>query len=82
MDDLKYVLVGPDRFRAQVISEACRAAGLVVELLTSDAEGSGPEMGWAEDHRLLVRRSDLDTVLAIVKRSQSNLDPEQSDIAP
>jgi hypothetical protein len=39
-------------------------------------------MGWAEDHRLLVRRSDLDTVLAIVKRSQSNLDPEQSDIAP
>jgi hypothetical protein len=76
MEELTYVLVGPDRFHAQVIAEACRAADLEVELLTADAEGTGPEMGWAQDHRLLVHRGDLETVMAIVERSQSQPRPE------
>jgi hypothetical protein len=36
MEGLTYVPVGTDRFRAQVIAEACLAAGSRVELLTSD----------------------------------------------
>jgi hypothetical protein len=82
MEELTYVLVGPDRFRAQVIAEACRDAGLDVELLTSDAQGTGPHMGWAENYRLLVRTHDLDAVAAIVEQSRDNARTGQPETAP
>jgi len=68
VNDLVYVPVGTDRFRAQVIAEDCRVEGIEVELLTSDDNGTGPEMTLVQRHRLLVRRSDLPTVQAIIDR--------------
>jgi hypothetical protein len=74
MDDLTYVTVGFDRFRAQVIAESCRAAGLEVRLLASDDSGYGP----VQPHRLLVRSDDLEEVLAVVEKSDSAGHPDQS----
>ena len=53
MGDLTHVPVGGDRFRAQLIAEACRAAGLEVELLTADDSGTF-RYGEIQPHRLLV----------------------------
>ena len=39
MDDLKFVPVGFDRFRASVLVEACIAVGLEVRLFASDDSG-------------------------------------------
>ena len=63
MDDLTHVPVGMNRFRAQVIAEACHAAGLKVELLSSDSSGELPL------YRLLVRSDDLEQVLAVIEKS-------------
>ncbi len=69
MDELQQVPLGRDRVQAQVIAEACRAAGLRVKLFLADDSGYGP----VEAHRLLVYSDELDKVMAVV---------EQSDTAP
>lgn len=68
-NDLTYLSVGSDRYRAHLIAEACRAEGIRVELLTSDAGGADPALSYLQDHRLLVYTGDLDRVRAIVARS-------------
>ena len=65
---LVYVPVGGDRFRAQLIAEACKAEGLRVELLTADDSGTDPVIGHIQGHRLLVAASDEGRVRAIVGR--------------
>ena len=66
---LVYMLVGGERFRAQMIAEACRAEGLQVELLTADESGVDPIMGRIQGFRLLVAATEVDRVRAIVGRS-------------
>ena len=66
---LVYVPVGGDRFRAQMIAEACRVEGLQVELLTDDESGADPIMGRIQGFRLLVAATDVDRVQAIIGRS-------------
>jgi hypothetical protein len=78
MDDLRFVPVGTDRFRAQVIAEACRVAGLKVKLLLSDDSGYGA----VQPHRLLVRSDELEQVLTVVKKSDSDGRPDRPDLAP
>lgn len=68
-DDLVYVPVGTDRFRAQVIAEACRAEGIQAEILTADDDGTDPYMTLMQRHRLLVHRRDLPAVQGIIDRS-------------
>ncbi|MDH3261575.1 MAG: hypothetical protein OEM84_11470 [Acidimicrobiia bacterium] len=63
MDDLTQIPVGMNRFRAQVIAEACRAEGLAVELLMSD------DTYFYAEIRLLVRSGDLEQVLAVIEKS-------------
>ena len=65
---LVYVPVGEDRFEAQVIAEACRAADIRVELVTGDASGVDPVLGIIQGHRLLVTAGDVDRVRAILER--------------
>jgi hypothetical protein len=65
MEELAQVQLGTDRFRAYVIAEACRAAGLKVKLLTSDDSGYAN----IEPHRLLVRSADLEQVAAVIDKS-------------
>ena len=62
------VPVGEDRFRAQILAEACRAAGIRVELITGDASGVDPVVGIIQGHRLLVRADDVERVRAILRR--------------
>lgn len=78
MDDPTYVPVGTDRFRAQVIAEACRAEGLEVELLTADDNGTFSMYGEIQQHRLLVRSGDLAQVLALIQRSDGARDSNRS----
>jgi len=66
---LVYVPVGGDRFRAQMIAEACRAEGIRVELLTADESGVDPVMGRLQGFRLLVAAADEGRVRAILRRS-------------
>jgi len=66
---LVQVPVGEDRFHAQILAEACRAAGIRVELITGDASGVDPVLGIIQGHRLLVRADDVERVRAILKRS-------------
>jgi hypothetical protein len=68
-DELVYVPVGGDRFRAQMITETCKAEGLRVELLTADESGVDPIMGHIQGFRLLVASADTDRVRAIIGRS-------------
>jgi hypothetical protein len=68
-DQLVYVPVGGDRFRAQMIAETCKAEGLRVELLTADESGVDPIMGRLQGFRLLVASGDADRVRAIIGRS-------------
>ena len=68
--ELVYVAVGSDRFLAQVIAEACVAAGVRVELLTADTSGALPQLAIAQGHRLLVRPGDVERVQAIISRTQ------------
>ncbi|MBI5156614.1 MAG: hypothetical protein HZA58_01225 [Acidimicrobiia bacterium] len=68
--NLVYVPVGPDRFQAQVIAEACRNAGIRLELLTADESGVDPMMGIVQGHRLLVAAKDAKRVEAIRGRLQ------------
>ena len=63
MDELTQVSVGADRFRAHVIAEACRAAGLEVELLMSD------DTHFFVEIRLLVRTADLERVAALIQKA-------------
>lgn len=65
MDDLKQIPVGTDRFRAQVIAEACRAEGLDVELLMSD------DTYFYAEIRLLAHADQLEQVLAVVQKSDN-----------
>ena len=65
---LVYLPVGGDRFEAQVIAEARRAAGIRVELLTADNSGVDPVLGIVQGHRLLVTADDVDRVRAILRR--------------
>jgi hypothetical protein len=67
--ELVQVPVGEDRFQAQIVAEACRAAGIRVELLTGDASGVDPVLGIIQGHRLLVRADDVERVRAILERS-------------
>ena len=64
-DELVQIPMGTNRFRGQVIAEACQAAGLRVQLLLSDDSGYGN----VEPHRLLVRSDQLEQVMAVIKRS-------------
>jgi hypothetical protein len=75
MTRLVYVPVGSDRFAAQVIAEACRSAGIKVELLTGDQSGVDPVMGIIQGHRLLVAEEDVARVEAIVGRTRTS-DPK------
>lgn len=68
-ENLVCVPVGGDRFRSQMIAEACRADGLWVELSTADESGVDPIMGRIQGFRLLVASADVDRVRAIVGRS-------------
>ena len=66
---LVQVRVGEDRFQAQILAEACRAAGIRVELVTGDASGVDPVLGIIQGHHLLVRTDDVERVRAILTRS-------------
>ncbi len=68
---MTYVTLGTDRFRAQVIAEAGRAAGLEVKLLMSDDSGYGA----IQPHRLLVHPGDLERVQAIAEQSDKPRKP-------
>ncbi len=68
--DLVYVPVGSDRLQAQVIAEACRRAGIRLELLTADESGVDPVMGIVQGHRLLVTAKDVKRVESIRGRLQ------------
>lgn len=64
---MTYVTLGTDRFKAQVIAEACRSAGLEVKLLMSDDSGYGA----IQPHRLLVHSGDFERVQAIADQSDT-----------
>jgi len=66
---MEYLDVGPDRFHAQLIAEACRADGLEVELLTADDDGTDPWWGVIQHHRLLIHSEDRDTVTRVAGRA-------------
>lgn len=68
MAELVYLTVGGDRFEAQLIAEACRAAGIRVELLTADDSGVDPVLGIIQRHRLLVAAEEVGRVRAILER--------------
>ncbi|MBU1228073.1 MAG: hypothetical protein KJ698_12790 [Actinobacteria bacterium] len=68
------VPVGAHRFQAQVITEACRAAGIRVELLTADDSGVDPVIGIIQGFHLLVRDEDVDQARAIVGRGWATSD--------
>ncbi len=74
MDDVTFVMLGTDRFKAQVIAEACRAAGLEVKLLMSDDSGYGA----IQPHRLLVHSGDLERVQAIADQSDNPRQPHRT----
>lgn len=67
---MEYVDAGPDRFRALLLAEACRAEGVEVGLLAGDDDGSFPWWGVVQHHRLLVHSSDRDTVTRIIQRME------------
>ena len=67
MDELTQIDVVNNRFHAQLIAEACRAAGLEVKLLLSDDSGYGDR----EAHRLLLFARDLEQVAAIIEKTDS-----------
>ena len=67
MDDLRDIPVGPDRFRAVTIEQACRAAGFKVELLFADDSGYGA----LQSHRLLVKAKDYPQIMEIVRHSDN-----------
>jgi len=66
---LVQVPVGEDRFQAQILAVACRAAGIRVELLTGDASGVDPILGIIQGHRLLMGADDVDRVRSILRRA-------------
>ena len=75
-DDVEIVTLrlGFDRFDAHLVTEACRAEGLTVELLTMDDHGSLPGNLAVIRHRLLARSDELGDVRRILARS--GYDPE------
>jgi len=68
-DELAYIPLGGDRYRAHLIAEAVRAEGFKVELLTADDSGVDPFLAMIQSHRLLVRSEDVDRIQAIVDQS-------------
>jgi hypothetical protein len=66
-DDLVTVDLGIDVFRNEMIATILRARGVQVEILVSGAGGLAPHWAYAQPHRLLVRRGDLDVVHAVVE---------------
>lgn len=73
-DELTQISIGNNRFRAQVIAEACGAAGLKVKLLFSDDSGYGN----VEAHRLLVFVDDLKRVAKVIERADAGGSPDRS----
>jgi hypothetical protein len=69
-DDVIRIDPGFDRFRAQVVAEACREEGFSVELLTMDDLGTAPGLAAGVAHQLLVHQSEVEQVCAIVRRSE------------
>lgn len=69
-DDVVSVDVGFDRFHAELLAEACRQEGCVVELLTMDDSGTSPGLPAGMPHRLLVRRSEREKVQAVLARTR------------
>lgn len=61
--------MGTDRFRAQVIAEACRAEGLEVELLMSD------DTYFYSEIRLLVGSDEVEIAAAEIRRSDGTDGP-------
>jgi hypothetical protein len=72
MSEFSYVDVGRSRFHAETIARACRAEGLVVELLGGDDDGTFPGVGALQPHRLLIRSADLDRVRAVIDRTKES----------
>ena len=68
-DEIVTIELGFDRFEAHLLAEACRAEGCTVELLTMDDLGQAPGRLAGMPHRLLVWRSELRTVEAVIARS-------------
>lgn len=64
------VPLGSDRFRAQLIAEACRAEGIKVEVLFGDDSGFNPHLGLLQGHRLLVAPADVERVEAIIESAE------------
>jgi hypothetical protein len=65
-DDLVTVELGMDTVRNEMIAATLRAWGVRVEVLGSGAGGLAPHYAFAQPHRLLVRRGDLDRVRAVI----------------
>lgn len=71
-EEFTYVPVGMNRFRAQLIAEACRAADLKVELLISESwQGELPLC------QLLVRSDDLEQVARVIARTDGPGGPDK-----
>ena len=66
--ELIEVPVGGDRFRAHVLLEAVRAAGIEAELMTGDDSGVDPFLGMVQGHRLLIAAVDQYRVQAVLER--------------
>ena len=66
--DLVAVPVGYERTAATLIVARCEEAGIPARLLTMDDNGLAPGIVALTEHRLLVRRSDLERV-SILARS-------------
>jgi hypothetical protein len=65
--DLVAVPVGYERTAATLIVARCEAAGIPARLLTMDDNGLAPGIVALTEHRLLVRRSDLERVSILVR---------------
>ena len=66
--DLVAVPVGYERTAATLITARCEAAGIPIRLLTMDDNGQEPGILALTEHRLLVRRSDLERVSILVTK--------------
>lgn len=65
--DLVAVPVGYERTAATLIAARCEATGIPVRLLTMDDNGQAPGILALTEHRILVRRGDLERVSTLVR---------------